>query len=82
MVALESTIISHGMPYPANLQTAQQVEKIVKDHGMYVCMYVCNYLLHQDCGLAPAYEDPSFPLIYICKVQYQQPLPSWKASFV
>ena len=31
VVALESTIISHGMPYPQNLETAQQVEAIVRE---------------------------------------------------
>ena len=33
VVALESTIISHGMPYPQNAETALQVEKIVRAHG-------------------------------------------------
>ncbi|KAJ2886342.1 hypothetical protein FB639_001593 [Coemansia asiatica] len=33
VVALESTIISHGMPYPQNVETAQQVERIVADNG-------------------------------------------------
>ena len=33
IVALESTIISHGMPYPQNVQTAREVEQIVRDHG-------------------------------------------------
>ncbi|HEY1150966.1 MAG TPA: pseudouridine-5'-phosphate glycosidase [Pseudoduganella sp.] len=33
VVALESTIISHGMPYPQNVQTAREVEQIVRDHG-------------------------------------------------
>ncbi len=33
VVALESTIISHGMPYPQNVETALAVEKIVRDHG-------------------------------------------------
>jgi len=33
IVALESTIISHGMPYPENLKTAQLVEKTVRDQG-------------------------------------------------
>ena len=32
-VALESTIISHGMPYPKNVETALNVEKIIRDHG-------------------------------------------------
>ncbi|XP_057309342.1 uncharacterized protein LOC130647488 [Hydractinia symbiolongicarpus] len=34
VVALESTIITHGMPYPQNLQTALHVEKIIRDHGV------------------------------------------------
>jgi pseudouridine-5'-phosphate glycosidase len=33
VVALESTIISHGMPYPKNVQTALQVEHVIRDHG-------------------------------------------------
>ncbi len=33
VVALESTIISHGMPYPENLQMARDVERIVREHG-------------------------------------------------
>ncbi|WMJ76342.1 MULTISPECIES: pseudouridine-5'-phosphate glycosidase [unclassified Sedimentibacter] len=31
VVALESTIISHGMPYPRNVETALNVEKIIRD---------------------------------------------------
>ena len=33
VIALESTIISHGMPYPQNVETALSVERIVRDHG-------------------------------------------------
>lgn len=33
VVALESTIISHGMPYPQNVETAKVVEQIVRDNG-------------------------------------------------
>ena len=33
IVALESTIISHGMPYPENVETARNCEQIVRDHG-------------------------------------------------
>ena len=33
IVALESTIISHGMPYPQNVQTAREVEQIIRDYG-------------------------------------------------
>lgn len=33
VVALESTIISHGMPYPQNVEMARKVESIVRDNG-------------------------------------------------
>ena len=33
VVALESTIISHGMPYPQNVQTAMLVEQTIRDYG-------------------------------------------------
>lgn len=33
VVALESTIISHGMPYPKNVETALEVERIVRENG-------------------------------------------------
>ncbi|MER8392391.1 pseudouridine-5'-phosphate glycosidase [Mesorhizobium sp. M1340] len=33
VVALESTIITHGMPYPANLETARGVETVVREDG-------------------------------------------------
>ena len=33
VVALESTIISHGMPYPQNVQTALKVEQVIRDNG-------------------------------------------------
>ena len=32
-IALESTIISHGMPYPQNVETAMKVESIIREHG-------------------------------------------------
>ncbi|MEI5908591.1 pseudouridine-5'-phosphate glycosidase [Bacillus spongiae] len=34
IVALESTIISHGMPYPQNVKTAKEVEAILRDNGV------------------------------------------------
>ncbi len=34
VVALESTIITHGMPYPQNLEVAQQVEATLRDAGV------------------------------------------------
>jgi pseudouridine-5'-phosphate glycosidase len=33
VVALESTVISHGLPYPTNLETARRMEEIIREHG-------------------------------------------------
>jgi pseudouridine-5'-phosphate glycosidase len=33
VVALESTIIAHGMPYPENIETALEIENIIREHG-------------------------------------------------
>jgi len=33
VVALESTVVAHGLPYPANLETARQMEAAVRKHG-------------------------------------------------
>ena len=33
VIALESTIITHGMSYPANVETARAVEATVRAHG-------------------------------------------------
>ncbi len=33
IVALESTIISHGMPYPQNVEMATTVEQIIRNNG-------------------------------------------------
>lgn len=33
-VALESTVISHGLPYPHNLALAHEMEQIVRNHGV------------------------------------------------
>ncbi|HHB79136.1 MAG TPA: pseudouridine-5'-phosphate glycosidase [Saprospiraceae bacterium] len=35
IVALESTIISHGMPFPKNMETAYLVEEVVRENGAY-----------------------------------------------
>ena len=33
VVALETTIVSHGMPYPQNVQTAAEVDRIIRENG-------------------------------------------------
>lgn len=34
VVALESTVIAHGLPYPANLETALTLEEVIRKHGV------------------------------------------------
>ncbi len=34
VVALESTVISHGLPYPQNLETAYKLERIIREKGV------------------------------------------------
>lgn len=34
LLALESTVIAHGLPYPQNLQTARELESIARSHGV------------------------------------------------
>ncbi|MCU7551969.1 pseudouridine-5'-phosphate glycosidase [Chitinophagaceae bacterium LB-8] len=52
VVALESTIIAHGMPYPQNVQTALDIESIVKECGAIPATIA---IMHGKChvGLAP-----------------------------
>ncbi|AJY46656.1 pseudouridine-5'-phosphate glycosidase [Martelella endophytica] len=53
VVALESTIITHGMPYPANLETALGVEAVVRENGAVpATIAVIDGKLHA--GLDPA----------------------------
>ena len=33
VVALESTVISHGLPYPQNIETAYRLENLIRDNG-------------------------------------------------
>ncbi|WP_428540022.1 pseudouridine-5'-phosphate glycosidase [Profundibacter sp.] len=47
VVALESTIITHGMPYPQNVETARKVETVVRDGGATpATIAVLNGMLH------------------------------------
>ena len=47
LVALESTIITHGMPYPGNLEMARKVEAIIRDEGAIpATIAVINGTLH------------------------------------
>ncbi|MBQ0037895.1 MAG: pseudouridine-5'-phosphate glycosidase [Clostridiales bacterium] len=56
VVALESTIISHGMPYPQNVETALQVEKIIRQRGA-VPATIAIIGGHLKAGLSPAEID-------------------------
>ena len=42
VVALESTIISHGMPYPQNVETALNVEQIIRKNGRGTGYLLCH----------------------------------------
>jgi pseudouridine-5'-phosphate glycosidase len=56
VVALESTIITHGMPYPANVETAQGVEAVVRRGGAVpATVAVLDGRVHV--GLTPAETD-------------------------
>lgn len=47
VVALESTIISHGMPYPDNYKTALECEQIIRDNGCVPATIACiNGYMH------------------------------------
>ena len=52
VVALESTIISHGMPYPRNVETALNVEKIIRENGV-VPATIAVIGGRLKCGLTP-----------------------------
>ena len=52
VVALESTIISHGMPYPQNVETAKMLEQTVRENGgIPATIAILNGKIH--IGLAP-----------------------------
>lgn len=47
IVALESTIISHGMPYPENVMTAVEVENVIRTHGVIpATIAILNGIIH------------------------------------
>jgi len=51
IVALESTIVAHGMPYPANLETAQILESLVESGGAVpATVAVANGQIHVGCA--------------------------------
>lgn len=36
VIALESALITHGLPYPKNVETALEMEHIIKSHVIYI----------------------------------------------
>ena len=53
VVALESTIVAHGMPFPANLETAQTLESLVRSGGAVpATVAVANGQVHVGCDAA------------------------------
>ena len=50
VVALESTIVAHGMPFPANLENAQTLERLVEEGGAVpATVAVANGQIHVGC---------------------------------
>lgn len=45
VVALESTIITHGMPYPHNVSTAKKVESIIQQQVLFITTTIANIFL-------------------------------------
>ena len=71
-MALESTIIAHGMPFPQNLDTAQAVEAVVREHGAVPA--TCAVLEGRCCvGLSP---DQLHRLASGCACRSEHALPS------
>lgn len=57
VVALESTIISHGMPFPQNLETALEVEQVVRAHGAIpATIAMINGKIHVGCSASELEE--------------------------
>jgi pseudouridine-5'-phosphate glycosidase len=54
IVALESTIISHGMPYPKNVETALQVEEIIEQQG---CVAATIAIMNGKCCVGLSQEQ-------------------------
>ena len=52
VVALESTIISHGMPFPENAQTALEVEETIRRQGAGAGNH-CDYSWRHESWLKP-----------------------------
>ena len=57
VVALESTIISHGMPYPKNVETALAVEQVVRDCGAIPATIA---IMHGKCHVGLSAEQVAF----------------------
>src|SRR5438477_200141 len=60
VVALESTIIAHGMPYPENIRTAEAVEQIVRDAG---AVPATIGIVHGHVTVG-TYQTEDYPLFY------------------
>ena len=78
VIALESTIISHGMPYPQNVETARNCERIARENGAVpaTCAIIGGTLC---AGLTPEEIDylgrsgrSSWPLCCCCQWPLQR----------
>ena len=66
VVALESSIITHGMPYPTNIETAMMVEETVRENGavpatigVYHGKVIVGLSKEQIIGISNNPDDPS-----------------------
>ncbi|PYB75240.1 pseudouridine-5'-phosphate glycosidase [Rhizobium wuzhouense] len=67
IVALESTIITHGMPYPGNIEMARSVENIIRQQGAVpATIAVIKGVLH--IGLEPAQLDELAQMEHVMKL--------------
>lgn len=74
IVALESTIITHGMPYPHNLHTARNVEAVVRRQvsvPVFLCVGQCTPTICSEC-----YEFPPFLIVSPVPVPDQNAVPA------
>ena len=82
VVALESTIISHGMPYPKNVETALSVEKIVRENGAVpATIAIIGGKLTVGCNSNRLCLSPSARFFGMRRERIARPIPSRPTEF-
>ncbi|KAF3644377.1 putative filament-like plant protein 3-like isoform X1 [Capsicum annuum] len=69
IVALESTIISHGMPYPQNFETAKELEVIVKENGAVPATIAILDGVPCIVSMSDQYEDEKWSKIFFLEME-------------